>query len=139
MKYRKIGEAYLVKPDVGEDIIVALGALASELGVASGEVSGIGGVEGVVLGYYDLDAKVYCKKPLAGRYELVSLAGNVSLVDGKPFVHAHAVVTGPDMAAYGGHLFSATVAVTAELWLRGSTERIARSQDDAVGLKTLDL
>lgn len=139
MKWTRIEDGYLLKPEVGEEVISAVKGLALERGFKSGSVCGIGGVEAVVLGYYDLDTKTYLKKELQGRYEMVSLVGNVSMLDGEPFVHAHAVVSGPDMVALGGHLFEATVAVTAEIYLWGSPTIVTRSLDDKVGLNTLDL
>jgi predicted DNA-binding protein with PD1-like motif len=139
MKWKKIEDGYLLKPDVGEEVVGAVRDLVVEQGFQSGSVCGIGGVEAVVLGYYDLDTKTYHKKELSGRYELVSLVGNVSIIDGEPFVHAHAVVSGPDLVAMGGHLFKATVAVTAEIYLWGSATLVTRSLDKRVGLNTLDL
>jgi predicted DNA-binding protein with PD1-like motif len=139
MKWKKIEDCYLIKPGIGEDVVEAILALVKELGLGSGSACGIGGVEDVVLGYYDLEARTYKKRELSGRYELVSLVGNVSIVEGEPFVHAHAVVSGPDMAALGGHLFGAKVAVTAEIYLWGSATPLTRSLDERVGLNTLDL
>lgn len=139
MKWKKLEGGYLIKPDLGEEVVGTLSGLVAELGLKNGSLYGIGGVEDVVLGYYDLDAKTYLKREFSGRYEMVSLVGNVSILDGKPFVHAHAVVSGPDMAAFGGHLFEATVAVTAEIHLWGSRTLVTRSLDGRVGLNTLDL
>jgi predicted DNA-binding protein with PD1-like motif len=139
MKWKKIEDGYLLKPDVGEEVVAAVTGLAAEVGLKSGSACGIGGVEDVVLGYYDLDARTYLKAEYPGRYEMVSLVGNISLIDGKPFVHAHAVISGPDMAALGGHLFEATVAVTAEIYVWGSATIVTRSLDESVGLNTLDL
>lgn len=139
MKWKRIEDGYLLKPDVGDEIVTTIGSFVSEQGFKSGAVYGIGGVEGVVLGYYDLDAKQYLKRELDGIYEMVSLVGNVSMIGDEPFIHSHAVVSGPDMLALGGHLFEATVAITAEIFLWGSTTLVTRSLDEIVGLKTLDL
>jgi predicted DNA-binding protein with PD1-like motif len=139
MNWRRIDDHYVLRLDPGERVIDALCGFASERGVKSGVISGIGGIKDVVLGYFDLDAKAYLKRKLDGIYEMVSLAGNVSMIEGKPFVHAHAVVSGPDMAALSGHLFGATVAITAELYLWGSSAEVTRSPDESVGLNTLDL
>ncbi len=139
MEWKQIEDRYLIRLDVGDEVIASVQGFAAELGIGSGMVSGIGGIENVVLGYYDLDARSYLKKELEGRYEMLNLAGNLSLVDKERFFHAHAIVSGPDMATLGGHLFQATVAVTAELYLWGSTVSVSRSLDDGVGLNTLDL
>jgi len=139
MKFRQMGDRLLIRPEVGEEVLEAIVRAAREAGVESGELTGIGGVEEVELGYYDLDAKRYVRRGLEGRFELVSLVGNLSCAEGVPFVHAHAVLSGPDMRALGGHLFKARVAVTAEIWLWGTEQTLARSYDESVGLKTLDV
>ena len=36
-----------------------------------------------------LEKKVYVKQEFGSDYELLSLIGNVSLVDNKPFIHTH--------------------------------------------------
>ena len=139
MIWRKIEDRYLLRLDVGDGVIESVKDFVAERGIGSGVISGIGGVTGVVLGYYDLAAKEYRKRELEGIYEMLSLVGNVSFLGDEPFVHAHAVVSGADMAAMGGHLFSATVAVTAELYLWASSIRVTRSLDERVGLNTLDI
>jgi predicted DNA-binding protein with PD1-like motif len=139
MRWREIDGRYVVKLDVGDEVVESLKRFAAEKGMRSGVVWGIGGIEGVVLGYYDLDAQKYLRKEIPGRLELVTLMGNISMLDGEVFVHGHAVVSGSDMGCYAGHLFSATVAVTAEFYLWGSQSTVTRSRDDAVGLNTLDL
>ncbi len=139
MNWRKEGNRYLLRLDVGDGIISTVKSFALARMLGSGDLHGIGGIENVVLGYYDLDARRYLKKELEGRYEMLSLVGNVAVIDNEPFVHAHAVVSGPDMIAMGGHLFEATVAVTAELYLWASKKTVTRSRDERVGLNTLDL
>ena len=41
--------------------------------------------------------------------ELLSLIGDVTLKDGEPLVHAHAVIGKKDGTAHGGHLLKAKV------------------------------
>lgn len=139
MNWRKEGNRYLLRLDVGDGIISTVKSFVLARMLGSGDLHGIGGIENVVLGYYDLDARKYLKKELEGRYEMLSLVGNVAVIEKEPFVHAHAVVSGPDMIAMGGHLFEATVAVTAELYLWASKKTVTRSRDERVGLNTLDL
>ena len=70
---------------------------------------------------------------------LLHLAGNLSWVEGKPFLHAHVVLGGPDFQALGGHLFGGTVSVTAELFFRPNDERVDRQWNEDVGLNLMDL
>jgi predicted DNA-binding protein with PD1-like motif len=69
--------------------------------------------------------------------ELVSLTGNVTWVDDAPLIHAHAVLAGPDYVAYGGHLFSAEIAVTGEVSIAPFTTRVCRKPDERTGLNLI--
>jgi nucleoside phosphorylase len=51
--------------------------------------------------------------------ELLSLIGDVALKDGKPVVHAHAVIGKKDGTAHGGHLLEAHIRPTCEVILTG--------------------
>jgi predicted DNA-binding protein with PD1-like motif len=42
------------------------------------------------LGHFDPSSNDYSWVKLSGSYEIVSLYGNIAVVDGKPFIHAHA-------------------------------------------------
>ena len=58
--------------------------------------------------------------------ELLSTQGNLAPGPNGPFTHIHIVASEDDHTVRGGHLFTATVAVTAEIHLRvlGDNERI---------------
>ena len=139
MKFSKTEFGYIVRLEPGEEIISALSLFTETQGFGSATVQGIGAASGITLGYFDRANKVYVKKSLEGEYELLSLAGNVSYFERAPWVHIHAVIAGPDFVATGGHLFSATVTVTAELALSVSRARIERVEDPATGFRGLVL
>ena len=73
------------------------------------EISGLGAVDELLIGVYDVRAQRYASHPFAGVYEITSLSGNLTLQDGAP--HAHLHVTAGDIHgnAVGGHLLQATV------------------------------
>lgn len=71
--------------------------------------------------------------------ELLSLIGDIALKDGKPQVHAHAVVGRRSGAAYGGHLLEARVRPTCELILTESPENLQKRMDPESGLALIKL
>ena len=73
----------------------------------------------LVIGYFDQLRKEYRTTSLPSSFEIGSGIGNVSLKDGKPFVHLHVVATGPDGAAVGGHLMEGTKVYVIEAYVRG--------------------
>jgi len=139
MHFSETGFGYLVRLDPGEEILSSISSFARARGIGSATIQGIGAASGITLGYFDRANKVYVKKSLEGEYELLSLTGNVSYFERAPWVHIHAVIAGRDFVATGGHLFSATVTVTAELALSVSRARIERVEDPAIGFRGLVL
>ena len=65
--------------------------------------------------------------------------GNLTRVDGKPFLHAHVSLASESFQVSGGHLFKGTVSATAELFLDPGEAAVERRLDPEVGLKLWDL
>jgi len=74
----------------GDKLPDALLAAAEKHGVKAGRISAIGGVTNLKVTEYDIRERKYTE-PLfrAGMTEVLSLAGNLSLRDGRPFFHLH--------------------------------------------------
>ncbi len=125
-----------VRLDPGEEVMSTLAGIIQTHGDgASGQITGIGTVRKAVLGYYDLEKRQYLRREIPGDMELVSFVGNVTLLDGEPFVHAHAVLSGPDFVPHAGHLFQAEIAATGEFWCVEGGAFLRREEDKATGLK----
>jgi len=129
------GNIHFLRLDRGEDVTSQVTAYCDSVGIISAVVSGIGAVEDVEVGYYDLRAREYLKRKLDGIFELLSLAGNITSVDGKAFMHAHAVLGSREFTIHGGHFFKGKVAVTGEIYLIDSRLPLTRRMNEAVGLK----
>jgi uncharacterized protein len=137
MDWRKSGEDYVIRMDRGEEIISTLTGLLQEQEIRSGSIAGIGALEETVLGYYNVRTGEYQRKSFPEEMELVVFAGNISLVEGVPFVHAHAVISGDDFRALSGHFFSGVIAVTGEFQLRKNAVDVRRELDADIGLKLM--
>ena len=129
-----MGPAYAVRLERGEQLVESLTGFLDERGIGAGSLVGIGALKDVELGYYELERQTYHRKTFREDHELVNLTGNVSVKDGKPFLHAHVTISGPDFQAHAGHLFRAVVAVTVELVVTPLEGRIGREVDKGVGL-----
>ena len=131
------GNAAFVRLDRGTDMLQGLNEAAAKLGVEAGTVQAIGAVIELVIGYFDQDRKEYRATALPSSFEIGSGIGNVSLKDGKPFVHLHVVATGPDGAAIGGHLMEGTKIYVIEAYFRQlGGEPPVREQNEDIGLAT---
>jgi predicted DNA-binding protein with PD1-like motif len=135
MESRANGQLHFLRLDRGEDLVRCVTEYCRGAGLHAGSVSGIGALEEVELGYYVLPARAYDRRRLPGVWELLSLAGNVTLLDGAPFLHAHAVLSAPDFTVTGGHLFGGRIAVTGELFIVEAGMPLSRRMDEAIGLR----
>ncbi len=144
MQYTKIAEGnpvynYLVRLETGEELVGTFARFCDDQRIDTAAVAGIGTVHGAVLGYFDREGKQYVRRTVEGDCELVSLQGNVSLKEGKPYLHAHVVLGTRDFQALAGHLFEAKVAATCELVVRQLPGMVQRKKDEKSGLWLLDV
>ena len=131
----------LIKLERGEELIATLTSLCVEENIQNAVFSGIGAVERVKIGYYDIVKREYFFRSEAGVFEVASMQGNVALVDGKPFIHAHAVLSRCDetLECIGAHIKEAYVAVTLEIFLAELDSAVERKLDETIGLKLLSV
>lgn len=139
MEWRKGEHGYMIVLSRKEKVVESLTKFCAEEGITSGSFRGIGAVKNATIGYYTLAKKEYVFKTFPEDMEVASLMGNITLVDGKPFLHTHAVLSKMDnsLACIGAHVKEAEVAVTLEVFLMPSTVTVARELDDSIGLKLM--
>ena len=137
--YKKVPGGYLLRLHRGFRVNESLIEFLEAQKIESGCLQAIGAIEDIELGYYFLDQKKYGRQKLEGVWEVVSFMGNISFLDGKTFVHAHAMLSDENMNSRGGHFFEGLVAVTLEVYIQPFPDRINREFDEETGLFLLDL
>ncbi len=138
MLVQQVKDSYLVILPVGTPLVAGLTQVVKEHSIQGGEVSGLGALKNVELGFYELAQKDYIRQLFAdGDYELISLVGNITLRNKEPYVHVHASLGRSDFSVFGGHLFEATVAVTAEIHIRPLGALPERELDPVLGLQVI--
>lgn len=70
--------------------------------------------------------------------EVLSLAGDITIEDGRPKLHAHAVLGTADATAHGGHLVEASVRPTLEIVVTELPRHLRRRFDPASGPALID-
>lgn len=138
MKSKTLENGYLIRLEKGERIIETLTVFCQRMSIDSGVISGIGGASDITLGYYDLTTKKYAWRNFEKIYEIVSMTGNLSIVNDIPFFHIHMVISDDNFQSFGGHLKEATVGATCELVIQQVNMPLTRSFDNEIGLKLLD-
>ena len=138
MNYRKYVDTYIVRLGVGDEICASMTALAEKEKIALAELSGIGAVNAFTVGVYDTAEKKYYANEFSGAYEIVSLSGNITQKDGKPYLHLHFSAGNSAGRVFGGHLNSAVISATAEIFVRTLCGAVGRRFDEGIGLNLLD-
>jgi predicted DNA-binding protein with PD1-like motif len=139
VKYFVLGSVYIVRLDAGEKIVETLKALCERDGIGGGFFNGLGAVGEAEIGHFDPGTNEYGWARLSGSYEIVSLYGNITVADGKPFIHAHIALGDKTFAVRGGHLKEAVVSVTCEITMSRFKDEIGRKRDERSGLSKLAL
>lgn len=132
---RSIGRGFLFRLPPGEDLYDGITAFCLKKKICFGTVSAIGAVSKATIGYYDQRKKKYVKKVFREELEMASCLGNISLKDGKSFLHLHATFGDTKLRAWSGHLFPGTTIFVAEISvteLKGKP--LSRKLDQKAGL-----
>ncbi|MFH2054981.1 MAG: PPC domain-containing DNA-binding protein [bacterium] len=137
MEYCKSQAGYFLRLMKGEDIPATIAKFVAEQKLGGAFFTGLGAIEGVKLGYYDLEQKKYLDQEYPGDVELANMTGNVTYVDGEPFTHVHATIMTGQFETFSGHLFSGVVAVTVEVNLVATATKMIREADKITGLKLI--
>ncbi len=132
-------DTHVLALEIGEELVDSILRYAEQSKIYAASIQAIGAIRNFELGYYVLDQKQYLRKKVDEIAELISCSGNLAIKDGNPFVHVHVSAGLRDFSVIGGHLFSAIVAVTAEVIMRPMPNVIKRSFNNETGLYLLDL
>jgi predicted DNA-binding protein with PD1-like motif len=157
MNFKKDNRRYIIRLDKGEELIETLAKFCDDNKLGFASFHGIGGLKECTLAYFDLKTGEYLKKEVndEGIFELLSIQGNVSIKEGRTFVHAHVVLGKKDYSTIGGHLVEGTVNPTCEILLIALSDdtsdkdsknkpkpeplKISRKKDKDTGLMLLDI
>ena len=139
MEYRKFSQGYVLRLDPGEEIVSSLTRLVEQEGVTLATVSALGAANDVTIGIFNTWEKQYHSWRFQGDYEISALVGNVTRQEGKPYLHLHITIGNPVTGkVHAGHLTSAVISATLELFLQVWDGEVGRKFSDTVGLNLLE-
>ena len=99
---------------------------------------GLGAVQDATVFYYDQDREEYDATDFDEPLEVAACVGNLSVLDGEPFAHTHAVLSRRDGTTIAGHLDAATT-FAGELYVRAFDEGLERHHDEETDLDLWEL
>jgi len=136
MVYAKfdLGRNFLVRAEHNSDLVQFVTELAEKEGIIVAAFTAIGALKRAKLEFYDQEKHEYQEITLDSPHEIASCIGNISVKDGKPFVHAHAVLADKNGNTKAGHLLEGVV-FAAEVHLRElKGAKLERKYDKVTGL-----
>ena len=134
MQYKKFSDVYFVRLERGEEILSSLSALAEKENIALASVSGLGAIDRFTAGVFFPQEKVYRKNDFHGNFEITSLTGTITRMDGKPYLHLHISAGNEYGKVMGGHLNEAHVSATCEVVVRTMEGEVGREFSKEIGL-----
>ncbi len=137
MKFKKFGSKWVVSINIGEEVVETLKKFCEDNKIKLGTINGIGAVKKATIGFYNLETKKYYPKELDGDYEITSLLGNISTMNGEVYLHLHINLADSNYNTLGGHLNSAVIGGVGEFIIEEIEGEIERGFNEDVGLNLL--
>ena len=129
------GRAFVGRLETGSDLVDEIERHCAEHGVTAAQVTVIGAVRRARYAYYEQDARRYRELETDTHHEIAGFVGNISLREGRPFLHAHATFSDADGHTVGGHLLRGIDVFVAEVMIRElSGVALVRQHDEETGL-----
>jgi predicted DNA-binding protein with PD1-like motif len=129
------GRALVGRLETGDDLVGKVEGVCAEHEIRAAWVSVIGAVRRASFAYYEQEDHRYLELESTEHHEISGFVGNISIRDGRPFLHAHATFCARTGAAVGGHLLPGCEVFAAEVTIREMTGvELIRTPDEVSGL-----
>ena len=122
----------------GDEVMSGLTDFARQNKVTSASFTAIGAFSHATVAWFDDGRKEFKLIPIEQQVELVSMIGDIALVNDQPAVHTHVAVASSDGTVRGGHVINAFVFPTLELFMTVYPTPLHKESDKATGLKLID-
>jgi uncharacterized protein len=122
----------------GDEVMSGLTDFARQNKVTSASFTAIGAFSHATVAWFDDGRKEFKLIPIEQQVELVSMIGDIALVNDQPAVHTHVSVASSDGTVRGGHVINAFVFPTLELFMTVYSTPLHKESDKATGLKLID-
>lgn len=130
---------YVVVCDPGDEAMASLKQFARSERLEASQITGVGGFERAILGWFDRAAKQFRHIPVDEPSEVLSLIGDVAEDQGGPGLNVHVVLGLSDGTTRGGHLIEGQVFPTLELVVTENPAELRRVMHPDLGVALIDL
>ena len=130
---------YVLVFSTGDEVLSGITNFAKQYHVKTAHFTAIGALKNATTAWYDIETQKYIHHPINEQVELVSLIGDIAMLDGEPIVHAHFSVAFKDGRVEGGHLIKAHTNPTVELFMRVEPVTLNKQFDKLSGLNLIHI
>lgn len=134
MDYRRFGDKLVVRMDRGEEILTELQRVAEKENIKLASVTALGATDDFTVGVYNVAEKQYHSHSFQGAFEIVSLTGTISTMNGEYYAHLHISAGDEKGAVFGGHLNRAVISATCEMVIMVIDGQVDRFRDEEIGI-----
>lgn len=134
MEYRRFDHTIVARMDKGEEIVEQVKAIALKEHIQLASVQALGAVGSFTAGVFKTAEKEYLGNEFQGCFEIVSLTGTISTMDGEFYCHLHLSAGNEKGEVFGGHLNRAVVSATCEMVIQIIDGRVERQFSEEIGL-----
>lgn len=125
--------------DPGDTFLAPMVEFVRRENILGASFTAIGALSQATLAWFDTEAIVYRPLQVQEQVECASMVGNVSWMNGKPFIHAHCVLGRRDGSCISGHVKDLTIMPALELSLVESPVRLERRKHPQTGFALIGL
>ena len=134
MDYRRFGKTIIARIDKGEEILAQLKNIALKEEIKLASVRALGATDDFTVGVFKVDEKKYYANHFTGDFEIGSLTGTISTMNGEYYAHLHMSAGDEQGRVFGGHLNEAIISATCEMVIEVIDGQVDRVRDESVGL-----
>ena len=134
MDYRRFGKTIVMRIDKGEEVLTQLKTMALTENIQLASVRALGATNDFTVGVFKVDEKKYYANHFTGDFEIVSLTGTISTMNGDYYAHLHMSAGDEQGRVFGGHLNEAIISATCEMVVEVIDGCVERARDEEVGL-----
>lgn len=133
--YPETTDRFILSLDNHVSVMEALTDFCSKQKIKAGTISGLGAINLATFRFLNPATKQYVDKTFEEQMEITNLTGNISVKDGKPYLHVHITASREDYTCVGGHLLDARINGACELIVESFTlNEVGRRADEETGL-----
>ena len=134
MDYKRFDDKIIARIDRAEEVHEKLKEIALKENIKLASVYGLGATDDFTIGIFSVSKKDYKERNFKGEFEILSIIGSISTLDGEYYPHLHISASNGDGNVFGGHMKSAKISVTCELTINIIDGIVDRQKDPETGI-----